>query len=284
MISATLQDIKTVSLSGVKSKWKIVKDQDVVRCDDQEFVRMAASNFTLTSLITEGNKEATAGVSLARSRGLALMIQKRNEQQAASFFASVDSKQCSLFSPSAPKKKPRVVTPRSQLEELRKHPEHLTLMPEVDGVSLGVDVLRAVHPKDNIFVVYEKKMLAHALCFIRSQGFEPDTAEVRRGDLPRGIHRRGSQYCVRYLKGCTSENITEYGYKRCADLEDAIRFQSTLNQCGSVIDADMNAVDDEEHQAACPAHEESDEPEPGGDTDVHSPSEMSTRCMDNADS
>ena len=223
MLSATLVSTKRVSLEGLKTQWKITKDDEVAWSAGMEYVKLCPRSTSLRALILENNPcvqdDRTAVVPLTRSRGLSHIMKLRNEQQAASFMESVSPSACTLFA-SAAEKKLKVTHPRRDQGELRKNPQHLSISLNVDGMTKDVNVLRSIHPMDNVFVAYEPSMIAHTLCFIRAEGF--DDKKEKQAALPEGVHRRGDKFVVRYTRARLScHGKKRYGYKTCNSLDDA---------------------------------------------------------------
>ena len=92
-------------------------------------------------------------------------------------------------------------------------------------MTLGVDVLRSLHPKGNLFVAHEEHMMAHVMCFIRNAGFDALACEADKPQLPKGIHRRCDVYQVRYTKDASTVcGRRKYGFKKCANLDEAVAF------------------------------------------------------------
>ena len=93
MRAAHLQEVKTITLDGLKPRWKVKKD-DSVLVNGQAFVRVAPSNFTLCSLVAAKNElipptvKETSTPLLSFSKGLASLINLRNEKQSASLAVS----------------------------------------------------------------------------------------------------------------------------------------------------------------------------------------------------
>ena len=202
MLSATLASTKRVSLQGLKYQWKIIKDDEMASCGGMEYIKICPRNYSLAKLISEKNSNLPEDdkddvVNLTRSIGIAKILRLRNQLQASSFMEIVAQPSCTLFAP-PPDKRVRVVHARREQGELRKNPQTLVISLTAAGSTLDINVLRSVHPQDNIFVAYEPHMLAHVLCFIREEGFTEK--KEKRADLPEGIHRRGDKFIARYVK------------------------------------------------------------------------------------
>ena len=229
MLSATLINTKRISLHGLKSQWKIVKDDEVISCGGTEYVKLCPRSYSLARLIVEKNSaiaedEQDELISLARSMGYTNMLRIRNQQQAASFLESVSqpSASCTLFAP-PPEKKARVIISRQQIGELRRNPQDLTIAITAGGVTMDVKVLRAFHPQENIFVEYEARTIAHVLGFIRELGFTEK--REKKADLPEGIRRRGDKFVVRVLNSVSASGVKQYKYKTFDNVDDAMSFK-----------------------------------------------------------
>ena len=137
----------------------------------------------------------------------------RNQKQASSL--SVEGAQCSLFE--QPKKKARVRTPRHQLEAMRQAPDSICLELEVNGIPKEVEVLRPVHPGDNLFVAYQAEMLAAVLHHLRASGFEEAPRCSKPAGLPKGIRtRKGGGYIVKYTKASGSIWVQDEAHLGCS--------------------------------------------------------------------
>ena len=100
-----------------------------------------------------------------------------------------------------PKMKARARTPRHQLEAMRHAPESICFDIKVNGITEEVEVLRPVHPGDNLFVAYQAEMLTAVLHLLRASGFEKAPSRSKPANLPKGIwQRKGGGFIVNYKK------------------------------------------------------------------------------------
>ena len=226
MLAASLHEVRTVGLAGLKGQWKISKPEDSVMVDGEAFVRVAATSYTLMSLVAQPPQ--TRSATMASNKGLVNLIALRNETQASYLSDNVKDGPCSLFEP--PRKKARVVHPRHEQEALRKTPKSMMLDLKVDGVPYEIEVLRPVHPKDNLFVAYKADVLAPLLHYMRDAGF--DDHPSREQHLPKGIQTRKNGYVVKYNKKDGAS-----GYKCTKTLADALAFHAEPILHGAVDDA-----------------------------------------------
>jgi hypothetical protein len=240
MLGASLTEVRTVTLEGIKSQWKISKREDVALIDDIPYVRLAPSSYSLNHLVASNNETMQPHQKVSASKGLAHLVSLRNQQQAQDL-STVG--QCSLFG----KVKKAKVTHRYEQEAKRKTPETMTLEIGVDGVCHHVSVLRPIHPTDNLFVAYDADMLKAVLHVIRTSGFDEPERRCR-GDIPKGILTNKKGFIVKHLKPDGSN-----GYKFHEKLEDAKAFQADP-QPGhhdadpEPIQNDDNSVDDNAEQ------------------------------------
>ena len=84
--------------------------------------------------------------------------------------------------------------------------------------------------------------IANLISYIRSEGF--DSSLVASKNLPKYIHRRGTKFVVRYIKG-DGRN----GYKTMDSEEAAIAYQETA-KAPAESDAGMAVEAEDEHSSA----------------------------------
>ena len=225
MLSATLVESRTVTLDGIKPQWRITKGDDVVNVKDEAYIRVATCNFGLSSIVAADNDECptpSPKYLLSASKGLAEMITMRNRKQADSL--SDVSEGCDLFE--QVRKRPRWRNSRHQQEALRQSPDTITIELDINGVMHKVEVLRPVHPNDNLFIAYKADMIAATLHYLRTRGFNEADSKAAQCSLPKGIHRHKHGYQVKFMK---LNGLT--GYKLCKDsLDEAIAFKSQVDE------------------------------------------------------
>ena len=183
MLPASLEHVRTVSLHGLKPTWTITKPADTVTVGTDVFVRVACSSRILNSLVAAGNKLAPDGIgqqAVSRSKGYQALIAQRNHQQSDDLAGQAP--ECTLFSPSGKEK--RKVCPRSEQQALRNDPKVISLSVQIGDDVHEVEVLRPVHPSDNLFVAYKDDMIVTVLHVIRFSEF--DTPQHRVQILPKG--------------------------------------------------------------------------------------------------
>ena len=108
----------------------------------------------------------TAGhYSCWHSLGLQELIKLRNEAQVKAL-SEADGKTCTLFEgTSRPAKKPRVS--HAQMKTLRDDHDALTVQVSIDGQEHSIDVLRPVHGRDRLWVLYEESSLGAVITYLR---------------------------------------------------------------------------------------------------------------------
>ena len=122
MRAATVERACTVSLEGIPGRsWKITKPHDYVVVDDQMFVRLAAWNLGLLTLVYDQHNRPPANT-LTTNNGLTRLIGLRNQQQAAHLADDDGHAQCSLFEPKLKKCR----TPQGEQAQKRKSPSCMT--------------------------------------------------------------------------------------------------------------------------------------------------------------
>ena len=244
MLEASLVEVRTITLEGLKPTWRTTKPEEVVVIDGEAYVRVAPSNFGLSSLIAADNDDVPdtmpKGISpLSISKGLSSLTHMRNQKQAEAL--SESGTQCSLFE-GGPRKKTKI--PRHQLEAMRRAPQSLTLNLEIDGTDHEVEVLRPVHPTDNIFVAYKADMIAALLHYIRRGGFSEPVHRSRPAEIPKGIHSTKGGFVVKYKKDDGTN-----GFKRCKTLDESLAFHAEVL---------INATEADDNQEAAHAAENAD--------------------------
>ena len=173
MLAATIELSRAVKLDWIKPIWRIYKPTDVALVGDTTFVRISPSQYTLNSLLAYANEDVQSGMeqqSVVLSKGLKSLIAQRNEQQSAELKQEQSETACSLFK--TPPKQSKFVRSHAEKADLRKEPDVMCMNVVVDGKDVQVDVLRPVHPCDNLFVVYEPTALAAVIHIMRTMGFD----------------------------------------------------------------------------------------------------------------
>jgi hypothetical protein len=217
-MQAELMDTRCVTLPGGKKSWKIIKPQDTVVTDQQVFVRMALKDTSLSQLVFEKLEGVPREfANLACSRGLADLIQLRNAAQARLLEPAAAGARL-LFDQ---------VGPQPKMRRQSRHAIKMARCEARDSVSIEfnigdqlcqVEVLKPVHPNDNLFVEYEPTALWQVLTYIRNSGFSDEVRKFsKRESLPKGVFRRGDAFLVRSKRA-----DGKHRYTTCKDLETAM--------------------------------------------------------------
>ena len=172
-------------------------------------------------------KSAKGHYSCWHSLGLQELIKLRNEAQVKSL-SEADGKTCTLFEgTSRPAKKPRVFFEASidgQLQKLIKlrneaqvkalseadgksfHAQMKTLRDDHDAltvqVSIGdqehsIEVLRPVHGRDRLWVLYEESSLGAVITYLRDMPFGDKIRQVKLPDGVTGVIKRTNGWIVK---------------------------------------------------------------------------------------
>ena len=213
-----LSEIKCIKLAGIQSVWKVNPEDVVKDGDDNEFIRISPTNWTLVKLICDTNPAAPfptpKNFSLTKSVGLQEMISIRNACQAS----ELEQPTCSLFADEPSKKAKKRKTQLSRAEMLEKR----AVAPEAIQITVDekvLTVLRPVHPTDNIFILYDRDNVLAALIYIRDAGFDEHLSYKHDPVLPKGMWRKADKIIVKFTKPDGA-----VGYKTCDDVEGATMF------------------------------------------------------------
>jgi hypothetical protein len=186
-----LSEVRTVTVSGIQSKWSIPpKEQCVV--GDNTFVKLVMTNWGLFQVVNCGNELAPAAETtdskfanktLANCIGLHKLLELRNEEQAKqlSSGAGVGS---TLFgedkqSPNKIHRKDQHV-PKFELAKLRAQQNAITIAVPIGNSLHSIQVLRPVQARDAIWIIYEQVALQVVIQFLRISGFnEPQPKKIK---------------------------------------------------------------------------------------------------------
>ena len=234
---ATLASLKTVSVHGLKSIWKI-PESDVVCADGFEFVKLRPHCFQLVSLVTEKNDEVTTSPrTLTGSIGLNAIIRIRNEAQVQELGGDSENK-CTLFDGIQDEaQKPTKKQKMSAIEEgmVREQVSAMTIEFEVNGDMKQIRVLRPIRARDVLTIEFEQETVEHVLEYIRSAGFNDPKKHARKTvpDFPtgmKGVYARGDKWVAICHFPCGKKQ-----YKTAATLEDAANLQARA-EAGEALD------------------------------------------------
>ena len=208
MLKARLDMTRNVSLPGVKGSW-LIKAQDTVEADGEVFVRLNKGNSSLSSML--GNVHGYC--SLSRSEGLKVILKLRNQE-------SERSEGCTLFDEQQPNKKRLSRSAASQ--ERREHSKTVHISIDEENPEAKVLMLKAVHPTDCAWILYEEESVNAVLNFVLKKGFSGNKRLRNPDKLPVGISRLSTSggFIVKY----TTDGIVKR--KKLNDLETALVFHA----------------------------------------------------------
>ena len=231
---------RNVSLPGVKGSW-LIKAKDTVEVDGEVFVRLDKTNSSLSSLL--GNVHGYC--SLSRSEGLKVILKRRNQE-------SERPEGCTLFDEQQPTKKRRSKGAASK--ERREHSKTVHIAIDEENPEAKVLMLKAVHPTDCAWILYEEESVNAVLNFVLKKGFSGDKRLRNPDKLPVGISRLSTSggFIVKY----TTDGIVKR--KKLNDLETALVFHADPEAYLAQEQLDQDELEELEDPAA---HEEPEEAE-----------------------
>ena len=223
-MSATLTDIKCVTIAGIKATWKIPKT-DQVQADDITYVKLCGKSSSLRSMVVP--KDVPANVTLAQNLGYQAMQKLRNDVQIRELSTDVDNP-CSLFGGSSTDAPVQAEIPKSSRKrqcggklssQLRKDDDnaHVTIDIVVNDVAQTVNVLRCREARDALYIAYDADTVSTVIAYLRERGFGNSVYTVRDVTMPKGIYRRRAKFIA---KGSSGKS------KMFACVEDAQSFLS----------------------------------------------------------
>jgi len=237
--------VRIVSVAGLKSQFKI-PPEDVITADNMPFIRMRSNSWTLMGVIFEKNPDAPVtgkslkGVSLTCCIGLNKLMQIRNEAQAKYLAPQGGS---TLFQDDENDQKTKKNKPvMSRLEMKTKRDEHVMISIDIqmDGTTHSIQVLRPVHPKDALHVLYDDMTLGIVLKYMRESGFTEKKPQFKHQGAP-GILKRHQGFVV-----VTKDADDQKHFKSTPSLNDAMQVQS-----GTHDNSSNDAEDEKVHNEPC---------------------------------
>ena len=204
MASVVLSQTLAVSKPGLKAVITF-KKADCLTLGSKTYVCFKPNNAGLCQMMVEANGEKSAAdiktfksswhYSCWHSLGLQELIKLRNEAQVKAL-SEADGKTCTLFEgTSRPAKKPRVS--HAQMKTLRDDHDALTVQVSIDGQEHSIDVLRPVHGRDRLWVLYEESSLAAAITYLRDMPFGDKLTHAELPDGVTGVIKRTNGWIVK---------------------------------------------------------------------------------------
>lgn len=224
----TIEHITVLNIGG-SADWKVKKGQ-IVEVDGQQFVKLRSSEYSLVRLVTEGmlgDGKLPKNPSLSACTGMRELVRLRNEKQRHELTSEVQP-QSALFKGTVAPPRKTIRQTSAKIKDLRDNPQSLTVdVPGFDGrPTMPIQMIRPVHPCDDIAVPLNEEQLDHVFGFIRHLGIDADTLSAKRvyassGSECRGIWKSGDGYVVK---------TEDSRYKRAKTLDDAMKIASGDNQ------------------------------------------------------
>ena len=201
MASVVLSHTLGVSKPGFKAVINFPK-ADCLTLGCNTYVCFKPNNSGLCQMMVEANGEKvaadikTAGhYSCWHSLGLGELIKLRNEAQVKAL-SEADGKTCTLFEDtSRPAKKPRVS--HRQMKNLRDDIDALTVQVSIDGQEHSIDMLRPVHGRDRLWVLYEESNLDAVITYLRDMPFGDKQTHAEMPDGVTGVIKRKNGWIVK---------------------------------------------------------------------------------------
>ena len=207
MLKACLDMTRSVSLPGFKGSW-VIRSKDTVEVDGDVFVRMDVKNSSLSTML--GNVDGF--YCLSRSEGLKEILKMRNQE-------SERSEGCTLFDEQQPNKKR--LSRSGAAKERCEHTKTVEVPIDEKVPKQKVMMLKAVHPTDCAWILFEEDTISFVLNFVLKKGFTVKKRLRNPDKLPRGISRLSSGgFSVKYM----SNDIVKC--KKLNNMESALAFHS----------------------------------------------------------
>ena len=217
-MEATLSQTLNVQIAGLKNIIKF-NAEDCMETGGNTYVQLRPSNTGLCNMLVEDNGKKClddikfgSHYSCAHSTGLLELIKLRNRAQIKDLMESVGDT-CTLFA-SKEDKKPRVS--HAEMKKLRHEPDSIKVAICIEGEMHEVDVLRPVHGRDRLWVLYESANIGAIITFLRAMPFGEKQAQL---DLPDGLKNVLKRKNGFIAKKRDSDGKVKYTFFR--DLEQA---------------------------------------------------------------
>ena len=144
---------------------------------------------------SEADIKTATHYSCRHSLGLQELINLRNEAQVKAL-SEADGKTCTLFEDtSRPAKKPRVS--HAQMKNLRDDLAALTVQVSIDGKEHSIDMLRPVHGRDRLWVLYEESNIDAVITYLRDMPFGDKQTHAEMPDGVTGVIKRKGGWIVK---------------------------------------------------------------------------------------
>ena len=173
-MEATLSGTLNVQMPDLKNIIKF-NAEDCMEIGGHTYVQLNPSISGLCHMIVEDNGDKClddikcgSHYSCAHSTGLLELIKLRNRAQIKDLMES-DGDTCTLFVSMKEDYKPRITL--AEMETLRGGPDSIKVTICIEGEMHEVDVLRPVHARDRLWVLYESANIGAIISFLRAMPF-----------------------------------------------------------------------------------------------------------------
>ena len=219
-MEATLSQTLSVQMTGLKSIIKF-NAEDCMEIGGHTYVQLNPSISGLCHMIVEDNGEKClddikfgSHYSCAHSTGLLELMKLRNKAQIKELMES-DGDQCTLFD-SKEDNKPRISHAEKRKLRLRLEPDSIKATICIEGEMHKVDVLRPVHGRDRLWVLYESANIGAIITFLRAMPFGEKQSQLELPDGVKNVHERKNGFIA---KKRASDGKVKYTFTN--DLEQA---------------------------------------------------------------
>ena len=212
---------KITSTDGLK-KWNIPADA-IINVDDRVFVKLARSAVGFATIVFHNceqlPQDVPKGYSLTTSLGESDMVARRDRQDHTERVERAVACAPALFKKQMKVNEKKIKSKtRSDIQELRRstadtmHIE-LTDVKDDEGITKRVEVLRPIHPRDELAVPLNAEAIANVIKFLQISGSSQQQQKRKRSgipdDCPHGIWSRKRHNGVQYfLKAKTVDGKT----------------------------------------------------------------------------
>ena len=186
-MEATLSGTLNVQMPDLKNIIKF-NAEDCMEIGGNMYVQLRPSISGLCYMIAENNGEmgvddikVNGHYSCAHSTGLLELLKLRNKAQIKELMES-DGDQCTLFD-SKEDNKPRISHAEKRKLRLRLEPDSIKVTICIEGEMHKVDVLRPVHGRDRLWVLYESANIGAIITFLRSMPFGEKQTNLEQATL-----------------------------------------------------------------------------------------------------
>ena len=226
---ATLKMLPCVCYDGVEPRWFIKESEKITLGDGRCFVALAAKNSSLARVVNALADSDCKHKSVAAYAGYSELKQLRTEAclalQAETLAASQGKRKhrCTLFDGDEDSNSPRcsrLVRGTTARKRACEDADAVVVRVQMGANELEIELLKAEHPSDMIYVSYEQRSVEAVLQFMATRGLM-GVKSPRNKDIPKGVHKHSLGFIVRY-KNTSGQDRSKL--KR--NLEEALAFHA----------------------------------------------------------